>query len=233
MLSLVRIACNSRAHAVQRPVVLAVEDLHWLDPSTLEALRLLLETGLPPRVLLLATARPEFDGGWLGAAEVTLDRLGAAEVMDFIESVAGGRELTPELMRQLVRKADGVPLFVEEMTRMVLDAELDRMASGDTSVPPLAIPDTLHALLMARLDRTTNGRGQLRDSTLDEIQRLDAGGWFQPQFADERVPSFEQVVELARASNIRIFPEVKEPRYAPGIEERVAAGRSRLGGRNA
>ena len=184
------------AHAVQRPVVLAVEDLHWLDPSTLEALRLLLETGLPPRVLLLATARPEFDGAWLGAAEVSLDRLGAAEVMDFIESVAGGRELTPELMRQLVRKADGVPLFVEEMTRMVLDAELDRMASGDTSVPPLAIPDTLHALLMARLDRTTNHR---------EVAQLAAviGGEFPYEMLHALCPLPEPVLreELGRLTD--------------------------------
>ena len=181
------------AHAVQRPVVLAVEDLHWLDPSTLEALRLLVETGLPPRVLLLATARPEFDGAWLGAADVTLDRFGAAEAMGFIESVAGERELTPELMRQLVRKADGVPLFIEEMTRMVLDAELDRMARGDTSVPPLAIPDTLHALLMARLDRTTNHR---------EVAQLAAviGGEFPYEMLRALCPLAEPVLreELAR-----------------------------------
>ena len=74
-----------------------------------------------------------------------------------------------------------------------------------------------------RMERTTNGRGALRDLTLDQVRELDAGTWFGAKFAGERVPTFEEVVALAREHGIRIFPEVKDPRLYPGIEERVAA----------
>ncbi len=74
-----------------------------------------------------------------------------------------------------------------------------------------------------RMERTTNGQGALRDLTLEQVQALDAGAWYGPQFAGERVPTFEEVVALARDNGIRIFPEVKDPRLYPGIEERVAA----------
>ena len=74
-----------------------------------------------------------------------------------------------------------------------------------------------------RMERTTNGQGALRDLTLEQVRALDAGSWFGAQFAGERVPTFEEVVTLARDHGIRIFPEVKDPRFYPGIEERVAA----------
>lgn len=74
-----------------------------------------------------------------------------------------------------------------------------------------------------RVDRTTNGRGALRDLTLDEVRQLDAGAWFDQRFAGERVPTFEEVVALARDTGTKLFPEVKDPRFYPGIEERVAA----------
>jgi glycerophosphoryl diester phosphodiesterase len=73
-----------------------------------------------------------------------------------------------------------------------------------------------------RVERTTNGRGAVRDLTLDEVRRLDAGSWFGREFAGEPVPTFAEVVALARDAGIRIFPEVKDPRLYPGIEERVA-----------
>ncbi|MCC7368287.1 MAG: glycerophosphodiester phosphodiesterase [Chloroflexi bacterium] len=74
-----------------------------------------------------------------------------------------------------------------------------------------------------RVERTTNGRGALRDLTLAEVRQLDAGAWFGAQFAGERVPTFEEVLALASQHNVRIFPEMKDPRLSPGIEERVAA----------
>jgi len=73
-----------------------------------------------------------------------------------------------------------------------------------------------------RMERTTNGQGNLRDLTLEQVRQLDAGSWFGKQFAGEKVPTFEEVVALAREQNIRIFPEVKDPRFYPGIEERMA-----------
>ena len=74
-----------------------------------------------------------------------------------------------------------------------------------------------------RMERTTNGRGALRDLTLDQVRQLDAGAWFDPKFAGEQVPTFEEVVAYARDNGVKIFPEVKDPRLYPGIEERVAA----------
>jgi glycerophosphoryl diester phosphodiesterase len=74
-----------------------------------------------------------------------------------------------------------------------------------------------------RIERTTNGSGALRELTLEQVRALDAGAWFDPRFAGERVPTFEEVVALAQQHNVRIFPEVKDPRLYPGIEERVAA----------
>jgi class 3 adenylate cyclase/tetratricopeptide (TPR) repeat protein len=145
------------ASAGQRPLVLAIEDWHWLDPSTLEALEFLLHQGLPPRVMLVATARLEIHTAWPEAATVTLDRLSDGEVIGLIGNLANDQDLPPEMIRQLVRKADGVPLFVEEMTRMIVEAD-SGPATGRSSVPQLAIPDTLRALLTARLDRTTRHR---------------------------------------------------------------------------
>ncbi len=74
-----------------------------------------------------------------------------------------------------------------------------------------------------RLERTTNGHGALRDLSLDEVRQLDAGAWFGAEFKGEPVPTFEEAVALARQAGIRIFPEVKDPRFYPGIEERMAA----------
>jgi len=74
-----------------------------------------------------------------------------------------------------------------------------------------------------RMERTTDGRGALRDLTLEQVRQLDAGSWYGPRFAGERIPTFEEVVSLAREQNVRIFPEVKDPRLYPGIEERMAA----------
>jgi glycerophosphoryl diester phosphodiesterase len=74
-----------------------------------------------------------------------------------------------------------------------------------------------------RMERTTNGTGALRDLTLEQVRQLDAGRWYGPTFEGERVPTFEEVLSLARERNVRIFPEVKDPRLYPGIEERMAA----------
>jgi glycerophosphoryl diester phosphodiesterase len=74
-----------------------------------------------------------------------------------------------------------------------------------------------------RMERTTDGTGALRELTLEQVRQLDAGSWYGPGFAGERVPTFEEVVALAREQNVQIFPEVKDPRLYPGIEERVAA----------
>jgi glycerophosphoryl diester phosphodiesterase len=73
------------------------------------------------------------------------------------------------------------------------------------------------------VDRTTNGRGNVRNFTFEQIRQLDAGSWFDPKFAGERVPTFEEVVAYARDAGVQIFPETKDPRFSPGIEEKMAA----------
>src|SRR4029453_8442349 len=131
-----------------------------LDPSTLDLLDRVVEQVEHLPVLLVVSSRPGFSPPWSGSAHVTqlsLVRLRRGEGMMLIERVLGGKALPGEVMNQIVAKADGVPLFVEELTKAVLDAGLV-VATGDQlelAQPwaPVAIPATLHDSLMARLDR--------------------------------------------------------------------------------
>jgi len=149
--------------AEKAAVFCAWEDLHWADPSTLELLTLYLEQIPTTRIFTVLTFRPEFTPPW-GAysylTQLTLNRLGRQQVEAMVEQVTGGKALPAEVRLQIVAKTDGVPLFVEELTKMVLESGLDVGARGQwkgqaegVSIPPLAIPSTLHDALMARLDR--------------------------------------------------------------------------------
>ena len=109
--------------AAQQPVLFVMEDLHWVDPSTLELLSLLVDQGPTARLLALLTFRPDFSPPWTGRAhltQVTLSRLPRQQAMAMIGRVAHGKALPPEVVAQVVAKTDGVPLFVEELTKMVL-----------------------------------------------------------------------------------------------------------------
>ena len=132
-----------------QPIVIAIEDLHWADPSTLELLQLLVEQGATARLLLLYTARPEFDSQWPPRAhhtQITLNRLSARNVRTMVEEVATRTALSEEMTAAVVERTGGVPLFVEELTRAVLE-------SGNAKLTGHEIPVTLHDSLMARLDR--------------------------------------------------------------------------------
>jgi class 3 adenylate cyclase/tetratricopeptide (TPR) repeat protein len=132
-----------------QPVVMVVEDLHWLDPSTLELQQLLAEQGATARLMLLYTARPEFRAQWpmrAHHAQITLNRLSAHDVREMVALVAARNALTNESVEAVVERTGGVPLFVEELTRAVLE-------SGNTKLSGNQIPVTLHDSLMARLDR--------------------------------------------------------------------------------
>jgi class 3 adenylate cyclase/tetratricopeptide (TPR) repeat protein len=132
-----------------QPLVIATEDLHWADPSTLELIQLLVEQGATSRLLLLYTARPEFRAQWPLRAhhtQITLNRLSARNVRTMVEEVAARAALSDETIKTVVERTGGVPLFVEELTRAVLE-------SGDANLSGRAIPVTLHDSLMARLDR--------------------------------------------------------------------------------
>jgi class 3 adenylate cyclase/tetratricopeptide (TPR) repeat protein len=146
--------------AAQRPVFILFEDVHWADPTSLELLALVLERVPRLRVLLLITARPEFTQPWPGHAHVTtvlLTRLSRRDGAELIDCVTAGKTLPEEVMNQILARTDGVPLFVEELTKTVLETGLLE-ERGDHYVlnrplPSMAIPTTLHASLMARLDR--------------------------------------------------------------------------------
>jgi predicted ATPase len=135
------------------------EDLHWIDPTSREVLDLTVEkiTGLP--VLLVATYRPEFQPPWVGGSQVTviaLNRLGRGEGVTLVHRLAGNLgALPPDIVDEIVERTDGVPLFVEELTKAVVEAGADRGNASMAAVSPasLAVPATLHASLLGRLDR--------------------------------------------------------------------------------
>jgi predicted ATPase len=137
-----------------------MEDLHWVDPTILELLSLLVDQGPTARILALWTFRPDFSPPWTGRAhltQVTLTRLPRRQVAEMIGQVVHGKALPPAVVEQVVAKTDGVPLFVEELTKMVLESgllqEREQRYELRGPLPPLAIPATLQDSLMARLDR--------------------------------------------------------------------------------
>jgi TOMM system kinase/cyclase fusion protein len=146
--------------AAQQPVLFVMEDLHWVDPSTLEFLSLLVDQGPTARILALLTFRPDFSPPWTGRSHLTqviLHRLPRRQAAEMAGRVAHGKTLPAEVMEQVVARTDGVPLFVEELTKMVLESgllqEREERYELTGPLPPLAIPTTLHDSLMARLDR--------------------------------------------------------------------------------
>ena len=137
------------AAARLQPLVVVVEDLHWLDPSTLELLQLLAEQGATVPLMLLYTARPEFRTPWpmrTHRRQITLNRLSSHDVREMVGLVAARDTLASESVVAVVERSGGVPLFVEEMTRAVLEGSGARGTGRQ-------IPATLHDSLMARLDR--------------------------------------------------------------------------------
>jgi len=158
-LTLAALLDHLEALARQKPVLMLFEDAHWADATSLEVLDLTVERVRALPVLVLITFRPEYEAPWAGLSHVTsiaLDRLAPAEVETLAEHVAG-RPLPPEVTAQIVAKTDGVPLFVEELTKAVLESGL--LVAGpqgwrlDGPLPPFAIPATLQDSLAARLDR--------------------------------------------------------------------------------
>jgi predicted ATPase/class 3 adenylate cyclase len=146
--------------AAAQPVLLAYEDVHWSDPTTQELLGLTIEHLQRLPVLLLITYRPEFNPPWPAQPHVSalaLARLGRREGAAMVEWVVRDKPLPAEVAAQIVAKTDGVPLFVEELTKTVLESGLLRDAGDHYELsgplPPLAIPSTLHDSLLARLDR--------------------------------------------------------------------------------
>ena len=145
------------ALARQRPVLMVFEDAHWIDPTSRELLDLTVERVQRLPVLLLVTFRPEFQPPWVGQPHVTLlslGRLGSRDGAALVGRVAAAA-LPAGMVEEIVERADGVPLFLEELTRAVLEAGAGggRAALAAVPRPSVPVPATLHASLMARLDR--------------------------------------------------------------------------------
>lgn len=148
-----------QALARRQPVLMIFEDLQWIDPTSRELLDLTLETITELPVLLVATYRPEFQPPWVGGSQVTviaLNRLGRNNGASLVHQLAGNLgALPPDIVDEIVERTDGVPLFVEEMTKAVVEAGADRGYASMSAVPPssFAVPATLNASLLGRLDR--------------------------------------------------------------------------------
>ena len=143
------------------PTLLLIEDTHWIDPTSLELLDRLIEDTAHLPVMIVLTFRPEFVApSWLDRPNVTtlaLNRFGRSQAVTMIERITSQKALPVEVLDQIVEKTDGVPLFVEELTKSVLESGLLREEDGSyvlaAALTPLAIPSTLHDSLTARLDR--------------------------------------------------------------------------------
>jgi class 3 adenylate cyclase/predicted ATPase len=148
-----------------QPVFMVFEDAHWIDPTSRELLDLAVERVRRLPVLLIVTFRPEFQPTWIGRPQVsmvTLNRLDRRDRTVLVEQIAGSKSLPDEVIDQIIERTDGVPLFVEELTKSVLESGLlgeqaDRYVLA-RALPPFAIPTTLHDSLMARLDRLASVR---------------------------------------------------------------------------
>jgi len=165
------------AMAERHPVVLVIEDLHWIDPSTLDFLDLLLRElpGLP--LLLVATFRPELTAPWhhqTAVTQLSLSGLSQAHTEQLIERVTAGKPLSPEMHREIVARTDGIPLFVEELTKAVLEADASPRK-------PAGIPFTLGGSLLARLDRLGEAKAVAQLAAIlgrtFSLEQLEAFSW--------------------------------------------------------
>ncbi|HXQ85023.1 MAG TPA: AAA family ATPase [Xanthobacteraceae bacterium] len=151
------------------PVLILFEDVHWADPTSVELLTLVIERLQSLPILLVVTFRPDYQPPWTGQPHVTmlaLNRLGRREREKLVEHITGGKSLPPELLDQIVDRTDGIPLFVEELTKAVLESEQLHEESDryvlERPMQQLAIPTTLQDSLMARVDRLGSAREVLQ-----------------------------------------------------------------------
>ncbi len=191
--------------AALRPVCLVFEDLHWADATTLEFLGLVIEQAATAQVLVLATYRPEFRAPWSGRAHVsalTLGRLSPGQVVAMVSKIANDKPLPAEVVQQILLKTDGVPLFVEELTKMILESGLMRESPTGYELagplPTLAIPDTLQGSLQARLDRLRGAR---------EVAQL--GAVLGREFSHELIRAVSRLPDEALETGLRQLAEAE------------------------
>jgi predicted ATPase len=151
------------AFSLERPTLCIFEDAHWLDASTLELLELIISRIDRARVLLIVSCRPEFRPPWIAHANITihsLTRLSNTEVKSMIRDLLRGGSIPQQLVDQIIEKADGVPLFIEELTNSMLSGPLRTRGTSERTARPasLRVPETLSDALMERLDRVAPSR---------------------------------------------------------------------------
>ena len=178
-------------HAERQPVLFILEDLHWADPTTLELLHLVIEQIPTTSMLTVLTCRPHFQPAWHHRSyltAMTLHRLSHAQVEQIVTGVTHGKTLPQEVIQQIIAKTDGVPLFVEELTKAILESghlkETDGHYELTRSFSTFAIPATLQDSLMARLDRLVTAKAvaqyaavigrQFSYALLQAVSQLDA-----------------------------------------------------------
>ena len=160
------------AFALERPTVCVFEDAHWLDPSTLELLELIISRIEHARVLLIVSCRPEFRPTWVAHPNITihsLTRLSHTEVKNIIRDLLRGDSVTQQLIDQIIQKTDGVPLFIEELTNSILGAPSRTRDFSERTAQPalLRVPETLSDALMERLDRVAPSSKACTDRCCD------------------------------------------------------------------
>jgi class 3 adenylate cyclase/tetratricopeptide (TPR) repeat protein len=143
------------------PLLAVVEDVHWADPTTLDLLALLVDEVERRRMLLIVAARPELQPSWVTRPQVTvqvLNGLGRQQATTIVKEIAGPRELPDDIIEQIIKRADGVPLFIEELTKTLLERMFEGKESTPRPLSPNMVPVSLQASLMARLDRLAGGK---------------------------------------------------------------------------
>src|SRR5207253_1080456 len=177
--------------AERQPVLLIIEDLHWTDPSTLELLNLVLDQTPTASVLVLLTCRPTFQPTWSHRSyltEITVNRLSQPQVEQIVTRMTDGKTFPAAVLQQIIAKTDGVPLFVEEITKSLLESGQLKAIDGHYELTgallTLVIPATLQDSLMARLDRLVTAKAvaqyaavigrQFAYDLLSTVSQLDA-----------------------------------------------------------
>jgi class 3 adenylate cyclase/predicted ATPase len=194
--------------AAKGPACLVVEDLHWMDPSTLELLSRLVGAVREKSLLLVMTTRPEFDAPWLHGPDVTvlgLERLRSGDIAAMVRNLLGDRPAPPELLRRIAAKTDGVPLFVEELLRSLLQEKAG--AGAELAEAADAIPASLHESLMSRLDRAGAAKQIAQNASVlgrsTALPILAAISDLPPATLDDGLDTLVAAGVLVRAGGIR------------------------------
>ena len=238
--------------AAQSPVLIVFEDAHWIDPTSLDLLDRTVARVANLPVLLVVTFRPELQPTWVGQPHVTmlpLSRLGRRDSAGIIGGVTKGKALPDAVVEQVLAHTDGVPLFIEELTSTLLESGLLRETTDryvlDGPLPPLAIPTTLQASLVARLDRLGLGQGCGADRRRDRtgvLPRADCRGvglgpdgprrgagaadGLRPHLPARNAAGRDLLVQARAGAGRRLRHDAQEPAAAVACEHRQSAGRA-------